>query len=380
MSAAAPLRVGIVGLSAAGGWASRAHVAALDASPHFTLTGVAGSTPESTAAAAEKYGLPVAAADPAALAADERVDAIVVAVRVPRHEEILRQVLPFGKPTFSEWPLAPDARVAAELAGLAEQHGAPTAVGLQARHVPQVRLIKRLLEGGYIGEVLSTRLIGDAGGWGAATQSATAYTVDAASGAGMAAIPFGHTLDAVIDVLGPLRPAGVVTAVGQPVVRVLDTGETVRKTTPDQLGLVATTADGAVLTAHYQGGLGPGTTFLWEIRGTAGALQLTGATGHLQFGAVTLRGAKGDGDLEELEPVAGTDYRGVGSGLNGPAAVVAEQYEAWYEALTGTPSEYGTAVDFRHAVAHHDLIDGLLTPGRVARSAERDERRPHVIT
>lgn len=377
MSISEPLRVGIVGLSAAGGWASRAHVPALTGSRHFTVIGTCASTTDSAAAAAEKYDLPIATTSAAELAADDRVDAIVVAVRVPRHEAILREVLPVGKPTFSEWPLAPDARIAEELARLADRHRTPTAVGLQARHVPEVRLMKRLIEAGHIGQIRSARVIADGGGWGAMTQSATAYTVDAAAGATMAAIPLGHTLDAVVDILGPLEPLSVATAIDYPDVVVVDTGEVVRKTTPDQIALVARTANGAILTVHYQGGLSKGTNFLWEVGGTGGVLQLTGATGHLQFGAVTLRCSRDDGALEQLMPVAGKDYRVDDGGPDteaGPAFVVAQQYAAWHEALTGTPTEHPATTGFDHAVAHHRLIDDILRMGRLDR--DRDRSRP----
>ncbi|GAA3031872.1 Gfo/Idh/MocA family protein [Actinokineospora globicatena] len=359
---AAPLRIGIVGLSATGGWASRSHVQALAGSDRFTLVGTCASTAESAAKAAAEYGLPVATSSPAALAADDRVDAVVVAVRVPLHEQVLLEVLPVGKPTFCEWPLAPDAGIAATLARLADEHGTPTAVGLQARHVPQVRMMKRLIGTGHIGRVLSARLIGDAGGWGTTTGSATAYTVDGSSGATMAAIPLGHTLDAVVDTLGRLDLGEVITTIDHPEVRVSDTGAVIRKSTPDQIAFVARTATGAVLTVHYQGGLSAGTTFLWEVRGTEGVLRLTGATGHLQFGAVTLRGARHGGELAELVPVAGLDLRGEGGGA-APASVVADQYAAWHDVLTGAVSPHPATVGFQHAATHHELIDEILRRG-----------------
>ncbi|ROP41819.1 Gfo/Idh/MocA family protein [Saccharothrix texasensis] len=360
------LRVGIVGLSATGGWAARAHAPAISSGDRFTLVGTCAGTAESAAAAAAKYGLPVATSSPAELAADHRVDVIVVAVRVPLHEEVLREVLPVGKPTLCEWPLAPDAAIAERLALLADRCGTPTAVGLQARHVPEVRMMKRLISAGHIGRVSSARLIGDAGGWGATTRSATAYTMDGSSGAGLSAVPLGHTLDAVVDTLGPLELSEVVTTIDHSRVAVVDTGEVITKTTPDQVAFLARTTTGAVLSAHYQGGLSKGTTFLWEVRGSDGVLQLTGDTGHLQFGAVTLRGASRGGDIEELVPVAGLDHRG-GDGevdpVPKPVSVVAEHYAAWHDTLTGAASAHPGTVGFHHAAAHHGLVDEILRRG-----------------
>jgi hypothetical protein len=38
--------------------------------------------------------------------------------------------------------------------------------------------------------------------------------------------------------------------------------------------------------------LPPGANFLWEINGTVGDLLMTGESGHLQHGQVTLHGAR----------------------------------------------------------------------------------------
>lgn len=356
-----PVRVGIVGLSADGGWASRSHLPALRASDRFELVGVAASTPERSAAAAERYGLPLAAASPGELASDDRVDAVVIAVKVPEHEVLIDQVLPAGKPILCEWPLAPNAEIAHALAQRAAS--VRTAVGLQALHVPQVRTMKRLVGEGFVGRPTSSVLIGDAGGWGAQTTAATAYTMEGRHGATMAAIPLGHTLAAVIDVVGELDEVGVMTAVDVPDVRVTDTGEIVRKTTPDQIAFTARSADGVLVSAHYRGGRGGGTGLLWEVRGTEGVLRLTGDIGHLQFGAVTLAGSQGTDPLTVLAPSAedlgSLDLPGSLSGT--PAAVVARQYAAWAQDLAVTDGgRGGTGLrDFRAAAHHHLLIDRL---------------------
>jgi predicted dehydrogenase len=52
-----PIGVGIVGLSAAGGWAATAHVPALAALDGYQLRALSASSVESAAAAAERYGV-----------------------------------------------------------------------------------------------------------------------------------------------------------------------------------------------------------------------------------------------------------------------------------------------------------------------------------
>jgi len=52
-----PIRVGIVGLSANGGWAAEAHVPALAALEGFQLRALSANSAESAHAAGEKYGV-----------------------------------------------------------------------------------------------------------------------------------------------------------------------------------------------------------------------------------------------------------------------------------------------------------------------------------
>ncbi|CAM5704467.1 hypothetical protein MAUB1S_03678 [Mycolicibacterium aubagnense] len=96
---AAPLGVGIVGLSADGGWAARGHLPALRAVEGYELRALMVSTPDSARKAAAAFGLPESAAgtDAAALAARDDVDLVVITVRVPRHRELILPVLEAGE-------------------------------------------------------------------------------------------------------------------------------------------------------------------------------------------------------------------------------------------------------------------------------------------
>jgi predicted dehydrogenase len=46
------------------------------------------------------------------------------------------------------------------MAALAAVQGAPTVVGLQARQAPAIEYVVELLRDGYVGEVLSTTMVG----------------------------------------------------------------------------------------------------------------------------------------------------------------------------------------------------------------------------
>ncbi|MFV2217126.1 gfo/Idh/MocA family oxidoreductase, partial [Actinomadura sp. LOL_016] len=69
----------------------------------------------------------------------------------------------------------------------------------------------------------------------------------------------------------------------------------------DQIAVTGILEPGAVASLHYRGGRTRSNNFLWEINGTEGDLVVTGDSGHLQFGLVTIHGSRGKSDeLAEL--------------------------------------------------------------------------------
>ena len=66
-----PIRVGIIGLSASGGWAASAHVPALRALDGYELRALAASSSERAKHAAQVHGVPLALGTPEELAANE---------------------------------------------------------------------------------------------------------------------------------------------------------------------------------------------------------------------------------------------------------------------------------------------------------------------
>src|SRR5207244_4453622 len=67
---------------------------------------------------------------------------------------------------YCEWPLGNGLQEAENLAALAKQQGVLAVAGLQARAAPSVLYVRDLVRQGYVGEVLSTTLIGSGMGWG----------------------------------------------------------------------------------------------------------------------------------------------------------------------------------------------------------------------
>jgi predicted dehydrogenase len=353
------IRVGFIGLNPDSHWAATAHVPALHAlSDKFSIVGVANSTPESSLRTTEALNLPHTFASVDALVHSPDVDLVVVTVKVPHHLKLVTAALEAGKHIYCEWPLGNGLAEAHQLAQLAEKKGVVAVAGTQARAALEVEHLKRLIAEGYVGKVLSTTLIGSGGNWTGQTSQDLAYLCDQKNGATMQAIPLAHTLAAMLDVLGDFGPLSARFVTHYTKVKITDTGETRDKTAPDQIMVHGTLTSGAALSIHYRGGVSRGTNLLWEINGTDGDIQVTGALGHAQMIQLTVHGARGE--EAELTPLMPEPSSYVGWPEFAAARNIAQMYTRMYEDIcNGTR----TAPSFQDAVALHELID------RIERSA-----------
>src|SRR4051794_13623364 len=139
--------------------------------------------------------------------------------------------------------------------------------------------MKRLVDDGFVGKVLSTMVSGWGRIWGSTVEDlrSDGYLLDNSNGATLLTIPFAHTLAAVRDVLGDVAELSAVLATRYPQVLAVETGEFVPMDAPDQILVAGTLASGAPLSMHYQGG-GPrgGGGFVWVIYGNGGGVGMVG--------------------------------------------------------------------------------------------------------
>jgi predicted dehydrogenase len=359
--------VGIVGLSASGGWAAATHVPALASLDGFELSALSASSAASARAAGDKFGVEHAFDNAADLAACDAVDLVVVAVRVPAHLRLVSAAYEAGRDVLCEWPLGNGLDQAVAMADAARSAGVRTFTGLQARSAPALRFLRDLVADGYVGEVLSTSMVGSGmTSGGPAVESGKRYLVDRDNGATLITIPFAHTIDALTMVLGDFAEISATTATRLRGVRETDTGATVVPTSEDQLALSGTLRTGAVASVHYRGGSSRGTNFWWEIKGTEGELVVAADSGHLQLASVTITGARGlDSHLTEL-PVPGS-YNLAPEGPGGRALNVTNAYA---HILSDLREGTRQVPDFDHAVRLHRLVD------TVHRSAASGTRLP----
>ena len=201
----------------------------------------------------------------------QEVHLVVVTVRVPEHRALVLPALELGVPVLCEWPLALDLR---EAEALERAAGAtPTFVGLQGRSAPVFRWLADLVANGAVGDVLSTTVVALTEGWGGPASERMRYTLDRENGATMLTIAFGHAIDTVAMVVGELEDVVATTATRRRQVPLAGIAATVPMTAEDQIAISGTVTGGAILSAHYRGGLESGFSLL--IDGTEGSLQIT---------------------------------------------------------------------------------------------------------
>src|SRR5216110_1099926 len=163
------IRVGIIGANPDRGWAAQAHIPALKSlSDDFEITALSTTRRESADAASKLFDVAAAFDNYQELVNSPAVDVVAVTVKVPYHLELATAALDAGKAVYCEWPLGNGLEEAETLAALAKRQGVLAVAGLQARSAPSVAYVRDLIEQGYVGDVLSTTLIGSGMGWGPA--------------------------------------------------------------------------------------------------------------------------------------------------------------------------------------------------------------------
>src|SRR5438034_314879 len=351
------LGVGIIGASPVRGWATTAHIPALRALPNYEIVALGAHSAESARAVGEAFGVNAVFSDHEQLVTRPDVDVVAVTVKVPHHRELVSAALAAGKAVYSEWPLGRDLDDARAMAALAAEKGVRTIVGLQARQAPAIEFVRQLLRDGYVGEVLSTTMVGLSIP-GDVVGQANAYMLDKTNGANLLTVPFGHSLDVLNYVLGEFADLSAVSDVRRPLITIEETGEQIVKTAVDQIAVIGTLTSGATASIHIREWVAGGTGFLWEINGTDGTLRITADFALPEIFPLTVAGAQGRNELTELAiPTALMQKWPTLTGLDGaPAFNVARAYAAFAADINNGTH---TVPDFADAVRRHEVIAAI---------------------
>src|SRR6184192_2509527 len=195
------LGIGIIGVNPTRGWAATAHIPALRALPNYEIRALSTRSAESARAVGQAFGVSAVFSDHQELVTQPDIDVVAVTVKVPHHRELVSAALAAGKAVYCEWPLGRDLDDARAMASLAAEQGVRTVVGLQARQAPAIEFVQELLGDGYVGEVLSTTMVGVSIA-GDVLGQPNAYMLDKTNGANALTIAVGHSLDILNHVLG----------------------------------------------------------------------------------------------------------------------------------------------------------------------------------
>src|SRR5438094_1045183 len=339
----------------------QAHIPALQSlSDDFEITALSTSRSVSAAAAGKLFGVPLAFDNHHDLVKSAAVDVVAITVKVPYHFELAADALTAGKAVYCEWPLGNGLEEAERLAALTEKKRVLAVVGLQARSAPSTAYVHDLIKEGYVGEVLSTTLIGSGMGWGPRVEPYNVYTNDKKNGATMLSIALGHAADALCHCLGEVRELSATMTVRRKSFTITGTGEKSRMNADDQVLVSGLLEGGAALSIHYRGGVSRGTNLLWEINGTEGDLQLTAAGGQAQIFEMTVHGGRGGQSSLEVLPVP-ERYRW--SPPQGPSTNVAQAY-----ARFARDYREGThfCPTFDDAVTRHRMLNAIETAAETA--------------
>jgi len=365
-SALSTLGVGIVGVSPVRGWAATAHIPALRALPNYEIRALTAHSAESARAAGEVFGVGAVFSDHEQLLTRPDIDVVTVTVKVPHHRQVVSAALAAGKAVYCEWPLGRDLDDARAMAALAAEQGVHTVVGLQARQAPAIEFVQDLLSDGYVGEVLSTTMVGLSVPGGVVGQP-NAYMLDKTNGANVLTIAVGHSLDTLNYVLGEFADLSALSDLRRPLITIEETGEQIVKTAADHIAVIGTLTSGATASVHVREAVAGGTGFLWEINGTDGTLRITADAAYPEIYPLTVWGAHGRNEPAQLAaPAALTQKWPALTSLEGaPADNVGRAYAAFAADIdNGTH----TVPDFADAVGRHEVIAAIE---RSAASGER---------
>ena len=349
---AKPVRVGIIGANAEGGWARDGHVPAVQALDGLEFVAVATNSQTTADAAARAFGVPAAYGSGIDLIRAPDIDLVTVATPAPGHRDLVMAALAAGKHVYSEWPLGAGMGETEEMAAAASAAGVHTAIGLQLRGSPVVRRARELIGSGAAGRVLSVSVYSTTAGFGPDVPKPYLYLEVPENFANLVTIQGAHTLDLAIMVAGALEDLSALATAQYPEIKAGDAGERQPRTTFDHLLLQSRLVAGGTLSVEVAGGRPPETPFRLDVVGEAGTLRLDGGAARgFQSGRLRLL----------LDGVPQPVDEGELAAMPDAAANVAGVYAALRDDIArGT----FTVAGFGHAVKLTRLVTDLLSSSR----------------
>ncbi len=340
------LGVGIIGASAARGWAKDSHVPAIQGLDGLHLAAVAAGDEKKAKEAKEAFGADAGYASGFNLIKDPNVDIVTVAVKVPDHRELVLAAATAGKHIYCEWPLGRNVAEAEEMARAAA--GVSTAIGLQMRSSRAMLDTRKAIADGRIGRPLSARILSNTAAFGPDVEAAMKFGEDSANGVTLVSIQGAHTFDLAMAVLGGVGSMSALVTTQYPQVKVGGQGTVQPRTLGDHVLIAARLQTGMAVGIEVAGGRPKDAPTTFEVMGTEGTLSIRGGA---------MRGVQ-SGRLqwflnEQLQPVE----EGAIASMPDAAANVAGVYTLLQADIE---NHTATAPNFDHAVKLARFVDAVL--------------------
>ncbi|MBM7488894.1 putative dehydrogenase [Micromonospora luteifusca] len=196
---------------------------------------------------AERHGLTEWTTDLTSALARDDVEIYFDAQVTQQREKAIRQAIEAGKHIYTEKPLAEDTAAALDLARAADAAGVRTGVVQDKLFLPGLRKLKRLIDGGFFGRILSVR--GEfgywvfEGDWQPAQRPSWNYRAE--DGGGIVVDMFPHWHYVLEELFGRVNAVSCVTATHVPE-RVDEAGQ-VYPATADDAAYAVFELDGGVI-------------------------------------------------------------------------------------------------------------------------------------
>jgi len=349
-----PIRAGIVGV---GNWAKHGHLRVLRLLPSYELTAIYSQRQAAAEAAAGEYGIKYVVETLDQLVTHPEVDLVIVLTTAPQHEEAVRAAIAAGKDVYCEWPLTTLTSTSQELVDLAKKAGVRHIVGLQRRLAPHNRFLADLITKGYVGKLRSVRIHVSMNYFQALRGNALKWTIPPENFSSVVAIYAGHFLDMLFAATGWPTSVSALSVNQFPEVEIAETGELFQTTSPDQLVMIGTLNDDAVVSVQIEGGKRNGSGVQIDITGDQGDIRITNRSAFGDVGDdYIVQGAHGNKmPLKDL-PVPTSYSQLPQSELPSSVLELAELYGAYAnDVADGTT----TVPTFQDAVRMHRLLDAV---------------------
>ncbi|GGA30131.1 Gfo/Idh/MocA family protein [Paenibacillus physcomitrellae] len=340
------VRIGMVGYKFMG----KAHSNAYRALPMFfpgsglkpEMTAICGRDPEAVQEAADRFGWSGAVTDWRKLVGREDIDLIDINAPSDAHKEIALAAAAAGKHIFCEKPLALTLEDSREMLRAAEQVGVKHMIGFNYRFSPAVKLAKKLVDSGRLGQIYHFRafFLQD---WIMDPEFPLVWRLQKEiAGSGSLGDLGAHLIDLAHYLVGDME-------------EVIGTSQTFIKERPLADNMTGLTAKGSSGGPMGKVTVDDATTFLTRFEnGALGLFEATRfAAGHRSTNSFEINGSKGSvrfdfERMNELEVYFTDDAEDVQGFRRVLATDAAHEYaEAWWPA--------GHTIGFEHTFTHEML-------------------------